>query len=147
MTAMTPEEAIRHVVSTNPTFEVTESNIRGVTYKTFKNIPKTLGGLIQASREIQGNGAAEFLVYQDERWTYDAFTADVNRIANGLRDTLGIKTGDRVGIAMRNYPELLMLTLAVASAGAVVVFVTVLGCTQAPRLLRLPPAEGPVAGI
>jgi long-chain acyl-CoA synthetase len=123
MTAMTMDQAIAEIVKTNPTFEVVETDIRGVTFRTFKNIPATVGALMLASREKQDNGAAEFLVYRDERWTYDEFCAEVHRISHALRDTLDIKTGDRVGIAMRNYPELLMLTLAIASAGGVTVFI------------------------
>ncbi|MFT6091604.1 class I adenylate-forming enzyme family protein [Sulfitobacter sp.] len=130
MTGMTMEEAIRHTVATNPTFEVVEADVRGVTYRTFKNIPGTVAALIQASREQHDNGAAEFLVYQDERWTYDEFCAQVHQISRALRDTLDIQKGDRVGIAMRNYPELLMLTLAIASAGAVVVFVNAWWTTE-----------------
>ncbi|MBW4963450.1 class I adenylate-forming enzyme family protein [Sulfitobacter sp. CW3] len=130
MTGMTMEEAIRHTVATNPTFEVVEANVRGVTYRTFKNIPGTVAALVQASREQHDNGAAEFLVYQEERWTYDEFCAQVHQISRGLRDTLDIQKGDRVGIAMRNYPELLMLTLAIASAGAVVVFVNAWWTTE-----------------
>lgn len=123
MTAMTMDEAIAHIVKTEPTFEVVETEIRGVTFRTFKNIPGTVSALMLASREKQGNGAAEFLVYRDERWTYDAFCADVHRISNALRDRLNIKEGDRVAVAMRNYPELLMLTLAIAQAGGVTVFI------------------------
>jgi len=130
MTAMTMEEAIRHTVQTNPTFEVVEADVRGVTYRTFKNIPGTVAALMLASREQHDGGAAEFLVYQDERWTYDQFCAQVHRMSHALRDTLGIQKGDRVGIAMRNYPELLMLTLAIASAGAVVVFVNAWWTTE-----------------
>lgn len=123
MTAMTMDQAVAHVVATNPTFEVVETEIRGVTFRTFKNIPATVGALMLASREKQDNGAADFLVYRDERWTYDAFCAEVHRIAHVLRDSLNIRKGDRVGIAMRNYPELLMLMLAIASAGGVTVFI------------------------
>ncbi|SFT11926.1 Acyl-CoA synthetase (AMP-forming)/AMP-acid ligase II [Sulfitobacter marinus] len=130
MTGMTMEEAIRHVVATNPTFEVAEADVGGVTYRTFKNIPGTVAALIPASRAQHDNGAAEFLVYQDERWTYDEFCAQVHRISHAMRDKLGIQKGDRVGIAMRNYPELLMLTLAAASAGAVVVFVNAWWTTE-----------------
>jgi long-chain acyl-CoA synthetase len=130
MTAMTMEEAIRHTVKTNPTFEVVETDIRGVTYRTFKNIPGTVAALMLAGRAQHNDGAAEFLVYQDERWTYDEFCAQVHRMSHALRDTLGIEKGDRVGIAMRNYPELLMLTLAIASAGAVVVFINAWWTTE-----------------
>jgi long-chain acyl-CoA synthetase len=159
MTAMTMEEAIRHTVQTNPVFEVVEADVRGVTYRTFKNIPGTVAALMLASREQHDNGAAEFLVYQDERWTYDEFCAQVHRLSHALRDTLGIQKGDRVGIAMRNYPELLMLTLAIASAGAVMVFVNAWWTTEeldyalqdsgaktifadGPRLERLLPLQG-----
>jgi acyl-coenzyme A synthetase/AMP-(fatty) acid ligase len=130
MTAMTMEEAIRHTVLTNSTFEVVEAEVRGVTFRTFKNIPGTVAALMLASREQHEGGAAEFLVYRDERWTYDEFCAQVHRQSHALRDTLGIQKGDRVGIAMRNYPELLMLTLAIASAGAVVVFVNAWWTTE-----------------
>ena len=53
MPAMTMEEAIRHTTQTNPTFEVSQADIRGVTYRTFKNIPATIGQLMLASREIR----------------------------------------------------------------------------------------------
>ncbi len=161
MPAMTMEEAIRHTTQTNPTFEVSQADIRGVTYRTFKNIPATIGQLMLASREIHDQGRAEFLVYQDERWTYDGFCDAVHQIAHALRDDLGIKPGDRVAIAMRNYPELLMLTLAIASVGAVVVFVNAWWTTDeleyalndsgaktvfadAPRLERISPLVDPL---
>lgn len=61
MTAMTPEEAVRHVVATEPTFAVEEVNIRGVTYKAFKNVPPTVPALMAASRAKQGDGTLDYL--------------------------------------------------------------------------------------
>lgn len=158
MTAMTLEEAARHVTTTNPTFEVTQATIRGVNYSVFKNIPASVPKLLEISREAHGNGAAEYLVFQDERWTYDAFCSDVNRVARALQTELGIGSGDRVAIAMRNYPEFPILIMAISSIGAVVVFVNAWWTTEeleyaledsgaktvfadGPRLTRIKPLE------
>lgn len=122
MTAMTPEQAVRHVVSTNPVFAVENTDIRGVTFKAFKNIPPSVPALLAAGWEQHGQGALEYLVYEDERLTYAQFTENVHRMAHALRDDLGLSQGDRVAIAMRNYPELLTLVLAISSIGATVVF-------------------------
>ncbi|MEX0284905.1 MAG: class I adenylate-forming enzyme family protein [Paracoccaceae bacterium] len=122
MTAMTLAQAVEHVTTTEPAFAVTQATIRGVEYSVFKNIPGHVRALMQASREKQDNGAADFLVYEDERWTYDAFCAESNRIAQALSQDLGVGKGDRVAIAMRNCPELLVLFTAIASLGAVTVF-------------------------
>jgi len=130
MSVMTLEQAVQHVTTTEPAFEVTNQVIRGVEYKVFKNVPPHLRALLQASREKQDNGAAEYLVYQQERWTFDDFCNETNRMTHALTATLGIKKGDRVGIAMRNCPELLMLTLAIASVGAVNVFLNAWWTTE-----------------
>ena len=45
----------------------------------------------------------------------------MRRVANALADDLGVRQGDPVAIAMRNYPELPILILAVAALGAVAV--------------------------
>lgn len=119
---MTLEQATEHVTTTNPLFEVTKETIRDVEYDVFKNIPTSVPELLQVSREAQDNGAAEYLVYQDERWTYDAFCSEVNRMSHALQAELGVQAGDRVAVAMRNYPELPMLIMAISSVGAVVVF-------------------------
>lgn len=123
MEAMTPEEAVRHVITTNPVFEVEEVDIRGVTFRAFKNIPPHVPALMAAGWDAQDKGAAEYLIYKDERWTYDAFCRDVHRMAHVLRDQFGRTKGDRVAIAMRNTPELLTMVLATASIGAITVFV------------------------
>lgn len=162
MTAMTLEQAVQHVTTTDPTYELTDATIRGVDYRVFKNIPASIPDLLQASREAQGNGAAEYLVYQDERWTYDAYCSEVNRIARALQTELGVQVGDRVAIAMRNYPEFPMLIMAIASVGAVVVFVNAWWTTEeldyalkdsgarivfadGPRIERLKPLETPLS--
>ncbi|MCR9126459.1 MAG: acyl--CoA ligase [Rhodobacteraceae bacterium] len=122
MTAMSLHEAVHHVTTTNPTFAVGQADIRGVRYKVFENVPPHVPALMMGSRAAQGDGAADYLIYEDERWTYDAFCDDVHSMAQVLRDH-GVTKGQPVAIAMRNCPELLILTLAIASVGAVTVFV------------------------
>jgi len=130
MTALTFHQAAQHVTSTQPIFEVTTAIIRGVEYNVFKNVPPNIPALLETSRAAQMDGAADYLVYEDERWTYDEFCADVNRMAHVLSRDLGIKAGDPVAIAMRNYPELLILCMAIASVGAVTVFVNAWWTTE-----------------
>ena len=118
---MSLTEAVHHVTTTNPAFEVATANVRGVAYKTFRNAPPDIRTLLQASREAQGNGAAEYLVYGDKRWTYDAFCQDIKSVAADL-EMRGLGKGDPVALAMRNCPELLITLCAIASIGAVTVF-------------------------
>jgi acyl-CoA synthetase (AMP-forming)/AMP-acid ligase II len=130
MTAMTPEQAVAHVVANEPAFEVHHVKVRGVTVKAFKNIPPTVPSLMAAGWERHGNGTLDYIAYEGETLTYAEFTAGVNRLAHALRDALGLRQGDRIAIAMRNYPELLMLVLAISSIGGVVVFVNAWWTTE-----------------
>lgn len=122
MTGMTLAEASAHLTTTDQRFAISTANIRGTHYRVFKNAPAHLRDLLQASRPAHGDGQNEYLVYQDERWTYYAFCADVRKMAWVLQKDLGVKQGDRVALAMRNYPELPILMMAITSLGAVVVF-------------------------
>ncbi|WP_281258679.1 AMP-binding protein [Brevibacterium ihuae] len=74
--------------------------------------------MIEASRV---HGDADMLVYGDERLSYAEHFRRVAGLARGLVDTYGIAPGDRVAIAMRNYPEWSIAFFAAACAGAVVV--------------------------
>ena len=130
MTAMTPEEAVHHVTTTNPVFEVHDVDVRGVTFKAFKNIPGTVPGLLAAGWAQHGDGQLEFIAYEDDTYTYADFTETVHKMAHALQGELGLKQGDKVAIAMRNYPELLMMTLAISSMGGVVVFLNAWWTTE-----------------
>ncbi|MDF1715190.1 MAG: AMP-binding protein [Antarcticimicrobium sp.] len=122
MTALTLEAAVRRVTAEHPIFETHEAVIRGTPFRAFCNTPPHIRALMQASRAAQGDGAAEYLVFHDDRWSYDEFCSDSNRLAWSLQARFGIGKGDRVAIAMRNCPELLLLIAAIASVGGVVVF-------------------------
>lgn len=122
MCAMTLDQAVEHLTTTNQSFKVTDTTIRGVSYRVFANAPPHLRALMQTSREAQGNGAAEYLVFQGQRWTYDEFCHETNQMAHVLKHDLNVHPGDRVALAMGNYPELPILMLAIASIGGVVVF-------------------------
>lgn len=122
MAPMTLDEASRHMTSINPVFELDQATVRGVTYPIFKNAPEHMRHLLQFARTFHGDGQNDFLVYQQERWSYDAFCRDSCRLADGLVQQFNIGKGDRVGLAMRNYPEMAIAMMAISSIGAVVVF-------------------------
>lgn len=122
MAGLSFQQAAAHVVATQPLFEVTQTEIRGIRYKVFKNIPPSVPALLHAALPAHEDGGAEYLVYGDERLSYGAFCTQVYRLAYALRHDYGLKPGQRVAIAMRNYPELLMLIMAISAAGGVVVF-------------------------
>ena len=130
MTAMTPEAAVAQVLETNPTFAVAPTEIRGVTFTAFQNVPPTVPALMGAGMAQHDDGASNYVLYEGERWTYGAFCAEVHRAANVLKSQFGIGKGDRVAIAMRNYPELMTLVLAISCTGATVVFVNAWWTTQ-----------------
>src|SRR6185503_1851642 len=62
----------------------------------------------------------DYLVYGDERITYAEAHRQVASIANWLQSR-GVVAGDRVAIAMRNYPEWLLIYWACACIGVAVV--------------------------
>lgn len=130
MTALSFQDAAAAVTAENPIFETTEIDIRGVTYKAFANTPQTIRDLLQQSRTAQGDGAADYLVFGDERWTYDEFCNDIKRLSAVLSDRFGVGKGDRVGIAMRNCPELLLVFMATVSLGGIAVFLNAWWTTE-----------------
>src|SRR5205814_2755965 len=62
-----------------------------------------------------------FLVYEDERMTFEEHFRAAAHLANTLVVEYGVEKGDRVAIAMRNFPEWALAFWAAAVAGAVVV--------------------------
>ncbi|HNR75697.1 MAG TPA: class I adenylate-forming enzyme family protein [Parvularculaceae bacterium] len=102
----------------NPLFKIGEATIRGNAYRVFENAPPSLVGLF-----LQGAtyGEKEFLYYEDETWTHAKLWSESCRLANALSEGLGVKQGDRVAIAMRNYPEWCAAYMAIISLGAVAV--------------------------
>ena len=66
-------------------------------------------------------GDRDYVVYEDERYTYAEIDAQVRALAHHLRDVHGVGRGDRVALAMRNYPEWVVGYWAITSIGAAVV--------------------------
>lgn len=116
---MSREEAIDHVLRTNPRFSIGQTRIWGSPFTVFTNAPVNLQALLQEA--VSSYGSRDFLVYQSERWTYSEFAAEVNRAAHMLTSELSVQSGDRIALAMRNYPEMAILLMAIVSIGAVVV--------------------------
>ncbi len=67
------------------------------------------------------HGDKPYIVYEDERYTYAEIAAAVRATAAHLHEVHGVGNGDRVGIAMRNYPEWVISYWAIASLGAAAV--------------------------
>jgi len=98
--------------------EMEERIIRGTPTRVWKNAPPSLGFVLALSRVY---GEADFMVYEDERWSFERHFRTSAHLANLLRDRYGVKKGDRVAIAMRNFPEWAVAFFAAAAAGAIVV--------------------------
>mgnify|MGYP003126136638 FL=1 len=98
-------------------FEMEEVDIRGVRLRIWKNAPPNLRAIALLG---QSHGAREFVIYEDERMTYDAWFRAVARLAHEFQ-ARGVKKGDRVALAMRNLPEWPVVFFAAVTIGAICV--------------------------
>jgi long-chain acyl-CoA synthetase len=113
---MTWEQAIGAVTSAGQPFEFVKATVNGVEMDVFKNAPPHLGFVFAAARQ---HGDKTFLVYEGERWSFNDAVDRLDALASLLVNTYGVKKGDRVAIAMRNYPEWVVSFGAILSIGAV----------------------------
>ena len=114
--------ALREIVirlrSPGSPLAVTTKLINGIELPVFENVPKNLHevyltGLQAADRD--------FLVYEQERYTFRQSLELAESMAHVLIDRFQIKKGDRVAICSRNYPEWCLAFMAITMIGAVVV--------------------------
>lgn len=99
-------------------FAMTEIDVRGVPTRVFTAAPPTLRSVWEIA---QLYGDRPYVVFEDECYSYDEIDARVRSLAHLLRDTYGVGPGDRVAIAMRNYPEWVVSFWATVSIGAAAV--------------------------
>jgi len=106
------------LTQTGAPYEIVTEEINGAVYKVFRNAPRTMRELFAPAYH---HGEKEFVVYEGERWSFARMMALANSIAHQLLHKHGIRKGDRVAIAMRNYPEWMATYVGIISMGAVAV--------------------------
>lgn len=106
-----------HALMTRPgsPFEMEEALIRGVKTRVWKHAPPTLREVFLQGRK---HGDKIFLVYENDRASFDAFSKAALAIAEELVKQ-GVKKGDRVVLAMRNLPEWPVIFFGALLVGAI----------------------------
>ncbi len=99
-------------------FAVTEIEVRGHPERVFA---ATLPNMRSLWELATLHGDKPYIVFEDERYTYAEIDAQVRSLAHLLRDKHGVGSGDRVAIAMRNYPEWVVAYWATLAIGAAAV--------------------------
>jgi long-chain acyl-CoA synthetase len=110
-------DACAAVCAPGTMFEITETEVLGVPTKVFAGTPPNMRALFA----LASARTDDFIVFEDERWTMPQVLELAGQIGHALVDELGVQHGDRVAIAMRNYPEWIAAFVAITSIGAVVV--------------------------
>ncbi|MEL7185726.1 MAG: class I adenylate-forming enzyme family protein [Pseudomonadota bacterium] len=113
---MTREQALNEVCGPGQPYELKTTQIRGKTCRVFVNAPLTLHDLY-----LQTRSDLDFLIYEGERLSYNDVYRKAAALAAAMIDDYGIRPGDRVAIAMRNYPEWVITFFATTSIGAIAV--------------------------
>ncbi|MFZ8893020.1 MAG: AMP-binding protein, partial [Ilumatobacteraceae bacterium] len=113
---MTWTEANLAVTAPGQIFELVDAEVFGIKTQVFKNAPAHLGQVFAGAR---GHGEKTFLVYEGETYTFTQAMDQIDALSNLLVNTYGVKKGDRVAVAMRNYPEWVMSFAAIISVGAI----------------------------
>ena len=112
----TRSEAIAQLTAPGEPFELELQELYGRPCRTFKNAPPTFREFFEETRSDE-----TFLVYDDERYTFEETYQIASSIGALLVNDYGIVKGDRVAISMRNFPEWIFAFMAVTSIGGIAV--------------------------
>jgi long-chain acyl-CoA synthetase len=99
-------------------FEVEDVVIDGVPLKSYVRGPATV---IDAFQLTKIHAELVHLVFEEERHTFSDVRRQSLAVARRLRSDFGVGPGDRVAIAMRNFPEFFVGFWSAAVLGAIVV--------------------------
>ena len=116
MSEQTRAEVLKELTAAEQPYELVPGSVFGRECLRFKNAPPTLRDLFSESRSD-----VEFIIYEDQRLTFDQAYIEASKIAMILVNDYGIAPGDRVAISMRNYPEWILAFMATTSIGGIAV--------------------------
>src|SRR5438045_9353268 len=97
-------EAIDALVREHPYFQVEERVVWGSPWRVYRQAAPSLRAVFEATGAF---GERTFIVFEKDRWTYAEHFRTVAGLAQSWTGE-GVGKGDRVAIAMRNYPEMIM---------------------------------------
>jgi len=109
-------QAIAELTAPGQTHELQTRRFRGRDQKIFVNAPASLRALYESAASPQ-----TFIVFQDERLSFEQAWVEAGRIGALLVQRYGIAPGDRVAISMRNFPEWVLAFMAITSIGGIAV--------------------------
>jgi len=114
-----PGDVERRLTGPGGPFEVVEETVLGEPMRVFRERPRSLRAMLEASA---AHGANEYLVCDDgRRFTYAEHLRLVASAARALRERFGVGPGDRVAILAANCPEWIISFWAATSLGAIAV--------------------------
>ena len=116
MTALTRQQAIDRLTGPGQPNELVDELINGRRQRVFKQAPASLRAMFEAAATDQ-----PFLSFETERYSFAQAWGAASRIGQVLVQQCGVLPGDRVAIAMRNYPEWVLAFTAITSIGAIAV--------------------------
>jgi acyl-CoA synthetase (AMP-forming)/AMP-acid ligase II len=106
--------AMAQLTGAGAPFELAGDDATG---RYYVNAPANLSVALAAAWQ---HGEREFLIYEGERRSFRQLLEESDAIACALQAN-GVTPGERVAIAMRNYPEWLAAFIGIARMGAVIV--------------------------
>lgn len=95
-------QAVTELTGPGTGFAMTETLVAGVPMRVFESAPATMRDVWEMAIF---HGDKPYVVYEDESYTYSEIAERVRALAWYLVDECGVASGDRVAVAMRNYPE------------------------------------------
>ncbi|MDP3748999.1 MAG: class I adenylate-forming enzyme family protein, partial [Phenylobacterium sp.] len=152
-------EALAQLTGEGSPYELVGIEALGRRVRAFENAPANLRALFE-----QGRSDLPFVVYEDERLTFEEAWVQSQHLAAVMAHDYGVEKGDRVAISMRNYPEWILGFMAATSIGAIAVAMNALWqphemdyglkdsgakllLADQERLDRLAACEAPPAGL
>ena len=112
------DAAYAQITGPGAPYELVTETIDGQPLRVFRNAPRNMRELFAPAYQ---HGDKEFVVFEGERWSFARLLGMADAIAHQLVHRTGVRRGDRVAIAMRNYPEWMAAYIGITSAGATVV--------------------------
>ena len=105
MSGMRRDDAVAALTKPGGPFEIAETDVGGQRMRAYEAAPPSLREVLASSR---AHGTRDFLVYGDDRYTFEDHLGIVAGLAQWFARERGVGKGDRVAIGMRNYPEFVL---------------------------------------